>query len=124
MPVQLTTPLSGGDLGADMTHAKVTALTHNSEAHYIMVHLKFGTMADGKFAEGDVQPANKCQYKIGPDHAGIGEEGDDDYLAPKTEYMDLVGGHTPNVGELTYAAVKRGIYEFLIDNGIVSGTIV
>jgi len=74
---------------------------------YIQLDLQYGTTVSGEWI-ADLQPANL------PITAFIG--GDD--------YNTLVTTAMTNDSELTYAAVKRCLYEWLYDNGFIASGIV
>lgn len=111
MPWQLTTPYSGGDLDPSGVYnqVKIRVQSWDDRRNMMAVELEYGTTsAEGKWVAGIV-PASKPTY------------------VPITgqDYVDLATNSTPNVGEKTYDAVKRGLYEYLSIKGLLDpGSIV
>ena len=114
MPLQLTTPINPGDLDS-VTYGQVKIIEqrHRSTAGTITVVVAAGnTDEEGVWVPG-VQKTSVFQIR------------DDDTLDPPgTEYTDLVTDSISQPDEPTYAAVKRGLYEWLIANDHYAGTIV
>jgi hypothetical protein len=111
MPLQLTTPISAGDLdpsAGSYTQVKVVSLLWREGA--VTVTVEKGNSDGGVWYPG-LAPVEFTIY-------------DDPAADPEiTDYTDLIT-HVSNDGELTYAAVKRGIYEWLIAKGHYAGTVV
>lgn len=112
MPWLLDTPISSGDLDtSDYDIVKITRMSLNSERNQIDVQWQQGYMDGDEMVRGMAQ-------RDASFHASI--EGE--------EYQTLVTTHlpldTPTL-ELTYAAVKRGLYEWLFAKGLIgAGTII
>ena len=104
MPWQLTTPVDVGDLDPNGPYQQVKIMTQTHDARRMQVRLEFeyGNTVDGAWVAG-YQPRNKNTSAI--------VEGD--------AYITMVTTHMPDDEELTYAAVKRGLYEYLADNEII-----
>lgn len=109
MAWQLTTPISVGDLdAADYPYVKVRRMYWDDDRQMINVEWSYGTIdGEGNFVEGKVPHGAKINY-----------------IFEGAEYTDLVS-HVSNNGELTYAAVKRGLYEALLAKSLIpAGSIV
>lgn len=110
MPWQLTTPYSGGDLDTTGVYNQVKVLRLNWRVFpkaSVSLDLQYGTTVDDAWIPG-LTPQGKpgTVYIDGDDYAG--------FMA-----------HVSNDGELTYDAVKRGVYEWLNANGhLDAGSIV
>lgn len=110
MPWQLTTPYSGGDLDSSGVYNQVKVLRLNwrvSPKPSVSLDLEYGTTVDDVWIPG-LAPVGKptVVYIDG-----------DDYVSFMT--------HVSNDAELTYGAVKRGVYEWLSAQGHVdAGSIV
>lgn len=109
MSIQLTTPAEGGVLvdGATFTHAKIVHWEHDLEQGSAHLTVAFGNV-DG---EGSFVPAaNRAMRKL------IHIEGQD--------YLDLVAVASTLDGELFYAAGKRILNQWVIDNAGLGGVVV
>lgn len=113
MPIQLTTAADSGEMGggATYTHVKIMGWSHEPLQKLIKIGVQFGTMSGEEFIPG---PSFMIKSIMIINDPGV----------PHTKYDDLVDGHTTNDGEKTYAAVKRGLYQWMIDESIFAGTIV
>lgn len=124
MPVQLATPISMGDLGDPITHAKIIRYGMELDNQRIHIRIAYGRMSGSVFtAEPIKEPVVVTVRNI----QQRGEEGEPGYQAEDLEYDDLMAAATPEEGELTYAAVKRGLYELIMtksETGCAGGTIV
>jgi len=110
MPWQLTTPVSVGDLDPNGPYNQVKILmqVHDGYRNHIRVDLEYGNTVDNEWVRG-IKPTNK----------------DTSYIIMGQDYTDLVTGHATEDGELTYDAVKRGLYEHLATKGVIDpGSIV
>ena len=108
MPLQLNTPLNVGDLDvAPYDQIRIVRMTHDSVRSRVMLDIEYGRTVDGTWV-GGAEPAGKqISFYIVED-----------------DYMALIS-HMSNEGEYTYAAVKRGLYEWLLNNNYVgAGSIV
>lgn len=109
MPWQLTTPVTTGSIDTvDYDQIRVTLLTHDSARNFIQVQWEYGRTVSGEWAPG-----------VAP----VGAE--TSRLIDGSEYVTLVTTHLSNDGELTYDAVKRGMYDHLNTMGdIAAGSVV
>jgi len=112
MPIQMTTPLDAGDMSPDVyDYIKITRQVHDARRLNIMLDLEYGTVIDGLFIAGSVSPSGETY----PTHVTISD----------ADYITMVTTHISNDGELTYEAVKRGLYEYLQTNyPALAGTVV
>lgn len=102
MPWQLTTPYSGGDLDTTGVYNQVKVMRLNWRTHpkaSVSLDLQYGTTVDDVWTPGMNPQGKPMQVYI---------DGDD--------YVDFMT-HVSNDGELTYGAVKRGVYEWLSAKG-------
>ena len=108
MSWQLTTPVDVGDLDAsNYAELKIRRLYWDDERQTVNVGWEYGNTVDGDWVRG-MKPHDKVV----------------EHLFEGQGYTDLVS-HATNDGELTYASVKRGIYEALLSLGLIdAGTIV
>lgn len=104
MPILLTTPLDPGSFDtATYDHVKIINQTHrmNRIEPSIMLFLSYGTVTDGVWVPGNNTPSTAV-YPV-----NVSVSGED--------YISLIS-HDSLDGEKTYAAVKRGLYEYLQSN--------
>jgi len=109
MPWQLTTPVDVGSLDvANYDQLKIVRMTHvASGAQRVEVQIEYGRTVDNQWVRG-MDPVGKTTY----------------FIISGADYDNLVT-HISNDSELTYEAVKRGLYEWLSANGhIDAGAIV
>lgn len=113
MPIQLTTPLNAGDMSSDtFDHVKIMRQVHDARRGQVMLDLEYGTVDGSDWVAGSARPGDETNYPT-----SVVIEGD--------AYNTLVTTHASNDGELTYDAVKRGLYEHLQTNyANLAGTIV
>ena len=104
MPWTLTTPVAVGDLDPNgpYTQVKIVSQTHDSVNGIITLFLEYGKTAEGKWVAGLPMKSKQVSVVI---------QGED--------YDTLVEGSEPEVEELTYDAVKRGLYAYLLDEAII-----
>ena len=110
MPWQLTTPVNAGDLDPAGTYAqiKIVMQQHLSNQEIISLGFEYGNTVSDVWVPG-VLPIGL------PTSAMISG----------ADYTTLVTTHASIDGELTYVAVKRGLYEYLAANSIIAaGTVV
>ena len=111
MPILLTTPFDPGELDTGTyPRAKIIRLEIDPEYNWIKMIVQFGDQDGNDWNPG---VAGHMEVLV-----------QDTVDPPCTDYTDLVSTHTSNNGELTYVAVKRGCYEWLIANeSRLAGTI-
>ena len=128
MPWTLTTPLSQGDVGDDITTALIHDFidrTRNQDDvmnEKLFIEVQWGNIIDGLWVEGLKQPVH---VTIEGDAlaALLADKPDVQFIDPSNpgRYWQ-VDGYECWV-EYTYYASKRSIYEWLNDNGyITAGT--
>jgi hypothetical protein len=124
MPWLLDTPIDSGDLDdGEYSEVKITRFVQDSNRGQVNLRLEYGNTVDGKWESGYL-PKSKSP------HATINDRGD-------TDYSTLVADAVPDVQtsdpgdpiryvpagdvwvERTYYAVKRGLYAYLEDKGII-----
>lgn len=105
MPIQLTTPLNPGamDPGTLYDHCRIARQTHDDNRLMIILNLDYGTLDGENWVPGQLQPSSDSEY---PSSVIIDGEA----------YTTMITTHQSLDGELTYAAVKRGLYEYLQTN--------
>lgn len=97
MPWTLTTPVSTGDLCAsDYAQVRIVKMEHDSVAKRIRLWLEYGNTTDDVWVKG-LTPEGK----------------EDNILISGSDYTSLVD-HVTEDDELTYAASRRGLYEWLL----------
>lgn len=109
MAWKLTAPYLGGDLDPKGVYdqVKITEMRWRDSRKFISLSLAYGTTVDGVWTPG-MTPAGKSRS----------------VLITKDTYDALVS-HKSKDGESSYAAVKRGLYEWLSANGHVdAGSII
>lgn len=100
MPIQLTTPLSAGNLSSDIyDHVKIMRQVHDANRSNIMLDLEYGSIVDGKWVTASAYPSH-------PDYPTM-------VVVDGGDYLGMVTTSEPLPGELTYSAVKRGLYEWI-----------
>ena len=108
MPWQLDIPLDPGDFSNNVyDQVRIVRQTHDSVSQYIALDLQYGTTVDGSW-QSEMQPATKF--------LSIHVSG--------AQYVDLLSSSASGDGELTYAAVKRGLYEWLAANDFIASGVV
>ena len=116
MPIQLTTPLSAGDLSTGVyDHVKIMRQVHDAYRGHIRLDLEYGTIVETEVTtEVDGQPVvgpvltwetapvapNNVAYPL-----DVTIEGD--------EYLAMRRDAEPLPGEKTFVASKRGFYEWI-----------
>jgi len=108
MPWLFDNPVSTGGLDNTApnnayTHCRVRMRDNDPDARSIILLLEFGYMDGADFVKGALLP-------VGVDPSPV-ISGD--------SWVALVTTHTPNPGEKTYQAAKRGLYEFLVASGAI-----
>lgn len=119
MPLQLTSPISTGDLSDNsLTHVKVNRFRVDVEHKRLEFGVRFGYYEGASWVEGEYQPRVRHTFII---RDGTPEEGDDEAMA----FTDLMNASTPlNLEERHYDGVARSLYQWLIDNDHFEGSIV
>lgn len=109
MPWQLTTPIGTGDLDTvAYSEVTITEFRFSNQRQFIMVQLEYGNTVSGTWVPG-ITPLGKQAS----------------HVVDGAAFLSLVANATPDVGETTYQAVKRALYEQLLADGIIdAGTIV
>ncbi len=103
MPWLLTTPIDTGDLDTvDYGEVKIVDHRQGSGQPKIVLMLQYGNTVDGSWVPG-IAPVGK---QIA-------------YVADNDDYLELITTHMTYDGELTYQAVKRGLYEHLNAKGVI-----
>jgi len=136
MPWDLTTPVPTGDLASsDYGEVKLVRMTHDSEQAQFRLRLSYGNTNAGNWEAGYTPVGKDTGVLIeGADYDAIATTEkpsvtfDDKSADPN--YSAVVINHSTH-GDLTvyvektYSAVKRGLYEWLNDNGYIdAGTVV
>ena len=100
MPWALTTPLNTGDLDTGAyAEVKIVAVIYRKDS--ISVDLEYGNTVDGNWAKGHLPVGKERSHLI------IGEK------------YDTLVAHVTLASELTWDAVKRGLYNHLAAEGII-----
>ena len=121
MPIQLTAPFKVGDFDDEnYTTVKILHFSWDNVNKMMQIACVLGRMAAGKFAAGKKEPL----VVVIKDIPAQGVEGDPGYVPADPQYTDLVTGTHANANELVYAAVQRFLYQWLLDRGYFTGTIV
>jgi len=109
MPWLLDTPVSVGALDTSgYTHVDIIDFGYHGRGPYLSVSWEWGRVVDGLWV-GGFCPLG-CTTTVNIDNEDYGE---------------LVTTHEPGQGELTYAAVKRALYEWLAEHDFIgAGTVV
>ena len=99
MPILLTTPFDPGafDPGKTYPRAQIIQFTVSPENEDIRVVVDFGDVDDGEWVSGAAR--EKLNH----------------ILIQGADYTAIVAD-TPEEGETTYDAVKRALYDYLVDN--------
>ena len=122
MPIQLDSSIGIGELGDALTHIKVTQFNCDLTNKVMKMKIEYGWLdGESNFLPSSAKPP---EYHILENVPTVGSPGDSNYQEGHTQFNDEVGSHTSNNGELTYDAVARGLYEWLIAEGHYVGTIV
>lgn len=113
MPIQLSAALNAGDLATEtIDHVRVGNQSHRADKRMIVLSLEYGTVVEANWVSVDIQPAESSSFPSSVIIAG-------------SDYTTLTTTHASNDGELTYAAVKRGLYEYLQSKyASLAGTII
>jgi hypothetical protein len=114
MPIRLTTAMNAGDIDPDSTydHVRIVRQSHDAARLAITLDLEYGTLSGSDWIPGPASPSFGSKHPPSVRIAG-------------DAYMALVTKHMTFDGELTYAAVKRGLYEWLQTNyAALAGTII
>ena len=104
MPWTLTTPVAVGDLdpSGPYTEVRIVRQSHDSVRRAIIVHLEYGNTVDGVWKSGI--PARDRPASV---------------IINSADYDELVADSEPVAGEKTYGAVKRGLYEYLLEKNVI-----
>lgn len=108
MAWQLSTPVAVGDLDSSAyQQVKIIEQRHSGRG-FILVDLEYGNTVDNVWVPGVAPKGKQTSVMI---------DGED--------YNTLVTTSTPNEGETTYDAVKRGLYTYLVGKTIIgAGSVV
>jgi hypothetical protein len=137
MPLQLTTTIGVGDLDPSVpsgliTHCRIKFLGNHPELAipFMALFIEYGYLVEGVFTPASVSPSQWVEdHNISGSEwtSLVGSAAPDVLLADPSDptYVELDVGGTPVWVELSYAAVKRGLYEHLITEGVIpAGTVV
>lgn len=117
MELLLTTPV---DVDAvSCTKVKIIAATVDYRGDFIRMECQFGNTSGSDWVE-----SSRVDAHVIRDVAQVGESGDDWYVAPTTKLNDFKTTSSSNNGEMSYDAIERSLYQYLIDEAIYPGTIV
>jgi len=109
MPLTLTTPVSSGDLDPNASsYGKIKVIDFQARTVGPRKSLRFYVQLGNEDGEGNWIP-------------GISRP--KEFSLDSDAFAALAASHTANSGELTYDAVARGLYEWLISEGHYAGTI-
>jgi len=116
MPIVLTTPYDPGDKdpGKTYSRAKIVCFTIDTEAKFVTFWFQYGDVVAGAWARGKSSPDISHTIQNLPAEPGPATTDYDDMVAEVT---------TVGEGHVIYAGAKRVLYEWLLDKGILSGTI-
>jgi hypothetical protein len=104
MPIQLTTPFNPGDFDTvQYSKLKIMTFTVMLRESWMELIVEYGNIVDNVWV-----PGKKTVPAI---------------LITGSDYTALIQD-TPNEGETVYEAVQRCLYQYILDKGIASGTIV
>ena len=108
MPWLLDTPLDAGSMdpnapGGEYTHCRLQLEENDPDAQAIYVSISYGWLSFGAYVAGALMPTDKVSS----------------HTIRGSDWVNLVADHTPLPGEKTYAAARRGLYEELVDKGII-----
>lgn len=108
MPIQLTNPFNPGDLDPGKTYpeAKILEISINTQAKFIRMSAVCGETVSGIWYGGAQSRIFNAMV--------MGEDYDTMILETTTSGED----------HMIYAGVKRVLYQYLLDEGILEGTIV
>ena len=104
MPWALTSPVTVGDLDPNGPYSQVKLVNqaHDSVNGIIALYLEYGNTTGGVWVPG---------IPVRTQQSAVTIEGAD--------YVALTEGSTALPGELTYQAVKRGLYAYLAAHSII-----
>ena len=106
MPLLLDIPLNMGAVDVNYTHIKIMNFTHNYNAIYLVV--QHGTMSGNNFVQGkNISDVTIRSFAIQSD-----------------DYATIIATLTSATGVPIYDEVASTLYQWLIDKGHYSGTIV
>jgi len=114
MPVLLTQPYNPGDADpeASYLYAKINGFNIDLHGKTITVRIEYGNVVGGVWVRG---PASiEKQVLIQNQSADAG--------GPTTDYDDMIS-ELPEESETIYNGAARVLYEYLLAEGILSGTI-
>jgi hypothetical protein len=116
MPLLLTTSYDPGDSDPGHTYprAKIVRVTVDTEAKFIEFIFQYGDEVAGAWVRGKSSPDVLHIIQNAPSEPGPATTDYDDMIAEAT---------TVDEDHVIYAGVKRVLYEWLLDKGILSGTI-
>ena len=114
MPILLTTPYNPGsaDPGKSYPRAKITGFSIDLHAKVIRARLEYGDVVDGAWVRGLVSTEPEVCIENKPADPG----------PASTDYDDMVA-ELPDEEETIYVAAARVLYEYLLANDILDGTI-
>jgi len=114
MPILLTTPYNPGsaDPGGSYPRAKITGFSIDLHAKVIHARLEYGDVVGGSWVRGRASMEPEVCIENKPSDPG----------PATTDYDDMVA-ELPDTDETIYAAAARVLYEYLLANDILDGTI-
>jgi hypothetical protein len=125
MPWTLTTPVETGDLDTvDYAELQIVRMTHLSlpDAESIVVDLQYGNTVNGVWVEGIAIPTGKAKTVtiIGTDYTDLITNAIPDVQTSDPSNPNYYYDASASVWvERTFAASKRGLYEWMYDNGYI-----
>ena len=126
MPIQLTDSLSVGDLDPNGPYQQVKLVYFACLVNDKKFNLKFvyGNTIDGKWVDSiNAGTARVKEFVVMDVPADLDENGDPIPDTETTDYTDLVSKTSEAADELYYDKVAGHLYQWAIDNGYFSGTI-
>lgn len=124
MPVQLTTPIVAGGLDAttdEYAALKIIKFEMDLNRGSILLTCEYGNTVSNVWTPAGL--SDRFRYVQIINHPAVGVEGEEGYVPASPDFTDLMAISEPEEGETTYQAVRRGIYQYLIDKGIALGSI-
>ena len=110
MPIQLTSSVTiPGEVGNPYTHVRVKSLQVDIDGSALQFNVAYGKYNNSVWEWTTRLPPTP--FILLDNDAG-------------PAFTNFVSSHVTNTNELTYDAVARGIYEWLLDNNKYVGTLV
>lgn len=121
MPIQLATTFKVGDFDEEnYTIIKVLKFFWDNVNKTMTLWAYYGRVAGGKFKAGKRDP---IVIEI-VDRPAMGIEGEAGYVPADPQYTALILSAIANANENVYGAVQRYLYQWLLDRGHFTGTLV